>query len=259
MYDNNSLYNLVKETIINLQNGSISFDSYLEVQSKFYKYSLANIMLILAQKPKAICLKDSLAWRRESVKVSKFAKPINILEPKFDEDGKIVDYKIKDMYDISQTNARKRNKKYDNRTILKAFLHNNVAEIKGVDGFDDLNIIAQHEISDNKKSIIYLKRGLDYKNIFIALSSEFASIELADDSDKEMYDFKKKIISYLICRSYDIDIKKFNIKKIPASFRNMSDINARRELVEIRNAVAKVNEGIDDYLSNINRDKNYVR
>ena len=39
----------------------------------------------------------------------------------------------------------------------------------------------------------------------------------------------------------------------------MSDINARRELVEIRNAVAKVNEGIDDYLRNINRDKNYVR
>ena len=52
---------------------------------------------------------------------------------------------------------------------------------------------------------------------------------------------------------------KFNIEKIPASFRNMSDINARRELVEIRNAVAKVNGGIDDYLRNINRDKNYVR
>ena len=258
MYDNNGLYNLVKETIINLQNGSISFDSYLEVQSKFYKYSLANIMLILDQKPKAICLKDSLAWRRESVKVSKFAKPINILEPKFDEDGKIVDYKIKDMYDISQTNVRKRNKKYDDRMILKAFLHNNIAEIKGVDEFDDLNIIAQHKISD-EKNIIYLKRGLDYKDIFIALSSEFASIELADDSDKEMYDFKKKIISYLICRSHDINIKKFNIEKIPASFRNMSDINARRELVEIRNAVAKVNEGMDDYLKNINRDKNYVR
>lgn len=259
MYDNNSLYNLVKETIINLQNGSISFDSYLEVQSKFYKYSLANIMLILAQKSKAVCLKDNLSWKRESVKVSKFAKPINILEPKFDEDGKIVDYKIKDMYDISQTNARKRNKKYDDRTILKAFLHNNIAEIKGVDGFDDLNIVAQHKTSDNKKNIICLKMGLDYKDIFIALSSELADIELDDDSDKEMCEFKKKIVAYVICKSHGIDVKKFNIEKLPASFRNMSDINARRELVEIRNAVAKVNEGIDDYLRNINKNKNYVR
>ena len=35
MKDNDELYKLIKDTIINLQNDNISFDQYLEVQSKF--------------------------------------------------------------------------------------------------------------------------------------------------------------------------------------------------------------------------------
>lgn len=258
MLDNQELYNLIKETIINLQNNTIPFEKYLNVQSKFYKYSVANSILILAQTPSDSVLKDELSWKRESVRISKRAKPINILEPFFDVNGDIIGYNCKKMYDISDTNAKNRKKKYNERTILKAFLHNNIAEIKAVDEFDDSNINAKHEIIEDDKKLIYLKRGLSFNDIFIALSHELADIELNHSSDKEMYDFKKEVTAYLVCKSHDIDIKNFNIK-IPMSFSNMSYVKARKELGEIRNAVAKINEGIDDYLRGIDRAKNYVR
>ena len=57
------------------------------------------------------------------------------------------------------------------RTILKAFLHNNIAEIKAVDEFENLNINAKHEIIEDNKNLIYLKRGLSFNDIFVAIIS----------------------------------------------------------------------------------------
>ena len=145
---NSELYKLIKDTIINLQNNTIPFEKYLNVQSKFYKYSVANTILILAQNSNVNVLKDELSWKRESVRISKMAKPINILEPFLDVNGDVMGYNCKKMYDISDTNAKNRKKKYNERTILKAFLHNNIAEIKAVDEFENLNINAKHEIID---------------------------------------------------------------------------------------------------------------
>lgn len=255
---NSELYKLIKDTIINLQNNTIPFEKYLNVQSKFYKYSVANTILILAQNSNVNVLKDELSWKRESVRISKMAKPINILEPSLDVNGDVMGYNCKKMYDISDTNAKNRKKKYNERTILKAFLHNNIAEIKAVDEFENLNINAKHEIIEDNKNLIYLKRGLSFNDIFVALSRELADIELNHSFDKEMYDFKKEVTAYLVCKSHDIDINNFNIE-VPTSFSNISNVKARKELSEIRNAVAKINEGIDDYLRSIDKAKNYVR
>ena len=108
---NSELYKLIKDTIINLQNNTIPFEKYLNVQSKFYKYSVANTILILAQNSNVNVLKDELSWKRESVRISKMAKPINILEPFLDVNGDVMGYNCKKMYDISDTNAKNRKKK----------------------------------------------------------------------------------------------------------------------------------------------------
>ena len=48
---------------------NIPFEKYLNVQSKFYKYSVANTILILAQNSNVNVLKDELSWKRESVRI----------------------------------------------------------------------------------------------------------------------------------------------------------------------------------------------
>ena len=184
MKDNDELYKLIKDTIINLQNDNISFDQYLEVQSKFYQYSVSNMLLILAQNSGASVLKDNLSWQRESVRISRKAKPINILEPFFNSSGEVIGYNCKDMYDISDTNAKGKRKKYDNRTILKAFLHNNIAEIKGIDNFDDNTINSIYKINKDGQNVIYLRRGLDFNDIFKELAFELANIEIGSKSNE---------------------------------------------------------------------------
>lgn len=259
MLDNNELYKLIDETIANLQNNIIPFEKYVSVQSKFYQYSVANMLLILAQNPNVSFLKDELAWQRESVKISRKAKPINILEPFFDSHGEVIDYNCKDMYDISDTNAKNIKKKYDNRTILKAFLHNNIAKITGVDDFENDDINAMHETDKNGNSMIFLRRGLDFNDIFKSLATEFADIVISSSSNKKMDDFKRKVVTYLVCKSYNLDIKDLKVDGFPSFFREFSSAKARRELSEIRNAVASINEGIDDYLRSIHRNKNFIR
>ena len=260
MKDNNELYKIINEAIINLQNKSISFKDFLDVQAKFYKYSTANAILIASQMPKATLIKDSLAWERESIKISKKAKPIYILEPVFDGEKRIIDYHSKEMYDISQTNAKNKNIKYDNRTLLKAFLHNNLAEIKAVDDFDDSNLNASHEkIGDN--NIIYIRRGMDYNMIFKSLAYELAKLEYTPSSDEEMDNFKVTSIAYILCKIHNLDVSSYSFDKLPKSFINNSSIEARKDLVEIKNIVNKINEGIDEYLQriSINRSRGYSR
>lgn len=259
MLDNNELYKLIDETIVNLQNNNIPFEKYLSVQSKFYQYSVANMLLVLAQNPNVSVLKDELSWKRESVKISRKAKPINILEPVFDSNGDVIDYNSKKMYDISDTNARNTKKKYDNRTILKAFLHNNIAEINGIDDFENANINAMHETDKNGNNIIFLRRGLDFNDIFKSLANELAEIVISSSSNKQMDDFKRKAVTYLVCKSYNLDIKDLKVDGFPIFFREFSSMKARRELGEIRNAVASINEGIDDYLRSVHRNKNFIR
>ena len=261
MKDNNELYKIINEAIINLQNKSISFKDFLDVQAKFYKYSTANAILIASQMPKATLIKDSLAWERESIKISKKEKPIYILEPVFDGEKEIMDYHSKEMYDISQTNAKNKKTKYDNRTLLKAFLHNNLAEIKAVDGFDDSNLNASHETVGDNKNIIYIRRGMDYNMIFKSLAFELARLEYTSSYDKEMDNFKVTSIAYILCKIHDLDVSSYSFDELPKTFINNSSIEARKDLVEIKNIVNKINEGIDEYLQRvtINRSRGYSR
>ena len=63
----------------------------------------------------------------------------------------------------------------------------------------------------------------------------------------------------MVCKSHGLNIKNLKIENFPILFRKISDVQAKKILGEIRNAVANINEGIDDYLRSINRSKNYIR
>ena len=71
-------YSLIDATAENLtQNGS-KFKGYLDVQSKFDRYSVANNLLILAQKPEATRLADFKTWKENDAAIKKGEKGITI-------------------------------------------------------------------------------------------------------------------------------------------------------------------------------------
>ena len=69
--------NMTKEITTN----SNRFKQYLDLQSKFSKYSIGNCLLILKNEPNATQIKDKTSWEEKGYSIIPNAKSITILEP----------------------------------------------------------------------------------------------------------------------------------------------------------------------------------
>lgn len=100
-------YDLIESTAKNIVTDIDKFKTYLDVQSRFEKYSVGNGLLITAQMPTATQIKDYRDWKGA---IKNFDNPIIILEPGSQYtrvDGTVgTSYNPKKMYDISCTNTR---------------------------------------------------------------------------------------------------------------------------------------------------------
>ena len=108
-----------------------AFQTYLDVQARFDRYSVSNAVLIAAQMPEATRLADFDAWKDNGVYVKRGAEAITILEPGKEytrqEDGSTgVFYNPKKVFDISQTSAIQQTApavNRDERLLLKALMN----------------------------------------------------------------------------------------------------------------------------------------
>ena len=103
--------------------------AYLDIQSKFDRYSVSNALLVAYQNPEATRLCDSKTWQKNHVFINKGETGIIILEPGKEytrDDGKtVIPYNAKKVFDISQTNAKPRQnnvKTPDARVVVKAMI-----------------------------------------------------------------------------------------------------------------------------------------
>lgn len=103
--------------------------AYLNIQSRFDRYSVSNSLLIAYQNPDATRICDSKTWQKNNVRINKGEKGIVILEPgkpyKRDDGRTITPYNAKKVFDISQTNAAQRTprtKRPDARVVIKALI-----------------------------------------------------------------------------------------------------------------------------------------
>ena len=74
-------YELIDSTCTKMMTSGNCFQQYLDVQSRFDRYSVANAILVSAQKPDAVQLKDYSAWKQNRIYVNKDAHKIGIIEP----------------------------------------------------------------------------------------------------------------------------------------------------------------------------------
>ena len=192
---------LIDTTAEHMANDGALFQSYLDVQAHFDRYSVGNALLITAQRPEATQLADSKSWRENGVYIKKGEVGIVLLEPGEEftkEDGSVgVSYNSKKVFDISQTNAKPKdhgNVRRDDRLLLKALIHN-------------------APCLSQELAHAHLDKG-DYKrsdNAFVAYCA-----------------------SYVLCSRNNLPKDMFRFDRLPENMSTMDARSVRTELSKIR-------------------------
>lgn len=235
---------LIDTTAEELSTDSGKFKTFLDVQSRFDRYSLGNALLIAAQKPEATRLADSKTWSESGVYINKGETAVVILEPGEEytkEDGTIgVSYNVKKVFDISQTNAKQpeaSRTSRDERLLVKSLINNAPVPINISDKLSD-GISAEYQ-PQNK--VILVRQGLAGDDIFRALSRELALAQMDKGSfDRGECEFPAYCVSYVLCKRVGIDVSCFSFDNLPASYAKMDAKGIRAELGKVRDTAKDI-------------------
>lgn len=237
-----TVYAMIDDTAEAVAKDGTKFQSYLDVQSRFDRYSVANALLILAQRPDATRIADFDTWKEQGVYIRKKESGFYILEPGEEyqrEDGTTgLNYNPKKMFDITQTgNGRKRETPSypDDRTCIKALTTHSPVPIRISDSLPEgANALYQPEARD-----ILIRKGMDAGDIFRALSQELAHAEM-DTGDgsysRSDHAFHAYCTSYMLCKQYGVNTDGYRFDRAPEMLEGMDTQEIRAELSVIRDA-----------------------
>lgn len=210
--------------------------AYLDIQSKFDRYSVSNALLVAYQYPEATRLCDSKTWQKNHVFINKGETGIIILEPgkeyTNDKGKTVIPYNAKKVFDISQTNARPRQQiksKPDVRVVVKSMIKTSPVPVE-ISGQlpEEVNAIYQPEA---KK--IFIKQGLDGDEIVRSLSKEIAFARLdKGDFNRGNLEFKAQAISYIATSRAGFEPEP--ITALSDKFSNLEAKEKRAELSQAR-------------------------
>lgn len=253
-------YSMMNEMTEAVATDSHSFRQYLDVQSRFDRFSVGNVMLIAAQMPDATRLGDFEHWAEQGEYIKKGSEAICILEPGNEytrEDGSpAISMNVKKVFDISQTGAEvKMYKPSDTRKLLKALVKSSPVPIEIGDKLKD-NTIAKYS---SKAKKIFVRQGMEGEEVFRSLAQEIAHAD-RDMNTGENYvrsenEFSCYCTAYMICNRYGIDTKPFNFEKAPEMFEGKENKDVRASLGDIRDCMSRISEEIRKDLRNQNKNR----
>lgn len=244
------IFNLIDKTADEVRNDIGKYKSYLTMQGKLDKYSVANTLAILAQKPNARKLKSFKYWNENGALIKESEKAIKILEVNStytSADGSVKpSWKVKKLFDISQTNSTEeiKDNNIEEKRILTALLKDSPVDIKVVDYTLDLDKSALWKKEDNT---LYIKSGIETPIAFREISRELAKAALDDSGDKQLIDFKSNSVSYMLCVKYGIDVSNINLNSIPEQLRNMNTKDFKKELNSCRSTMEDINDRMNAF------------
>lgn len=227
-----------------------TFQKYLDVQSKFDRYTANNALLIMAQKPEAEKIGDYGYWKDQGayVKRQERGNPILIMEPgkeyKRDDNSIGTYYNAKKVFDISQTTMDKKiqpQSEITDKQLLRALVSSPPASI--VTAEPDQMPEGRGAFFEPEEKCIYVRKGMDAHEIFKSLTPELALAGFADgkkDYDRSGDMFHAYCASYMLCKKYGIDTQEFNFDTVPEFFEGMEPQEVRAELSKARDAVNSI-------------------
>lgn len=241
-----TVYAMIDDTALTVAQDGAAFQKYLDVQSRFDRYSVANALLILAQKPDATRIADFDTWKEQGAYIRKKESGFYILEPGEEyqrDDGTTgISYNPKKMFDISQTgNSHKRKTPTypDDRTRIKALMDHAPVPIRISDTLQEgTNALYHPEARE-----IQVRKGMDASNIFRALSQELAHAEI-DNGDgsynRSTHAFHAYCVSYMLCKQYGVDTNGYRFDRAPQMLEGLDAQEIRAELSVIREAAVEI-------------------
>jgi hypothetical protein len=239
------VYSIIDDTAVVVANDKGVFQKYLDVQSRFDRYSVANALLILAQKPDATYIADFDTWKEQGAYIRKKESGFYILEPGDEyprDDGTVgISYNLKKMFDISQTGSRRRETpEYpDDHTCIKVLMDHAPVIIRISDTLlEGTNALYMPETRE-----IQIRKGMDAASIFRSLSQELAHAEM-DKGDgsysRPDHVFHAYCVSYMLCKQYGVDATGYRFDCAPQMLEGMEAQEIRAELSVIREAAGGI-------------------
>ena len=234
------VFALADQTATDVCTDGDAFRNYLNVQSRFDRYSATNALLICAQRDDATQLRDFDGWKNKGVYVQKDEKGISILEPgdsfKTEDGATGTYYNVKKVFDISQTNAKPQaapQVHYDERALLSALIAKRPVPIAMTDN------LPGGAVYDHDKKTIFVRRGMEAQDIFRSVSLALARAELAqrDGAEPQNAAFKAYCVSYMLGCRYSVDVSSYDFRALPDNLKNADPQAIRSELSEIRDTL----------------------
>lgn len=239
-----AMFDMVDAATERLKVSGEAFQDYLDVQSRFDRYSVSNAVLITAQMPNATRLADFDTWKSDGAYVKKGAVGISILEPgneyERDDGSTGVSYNLKKVFDISQTNSRKPavpEKATDMRETLKALISNAPCKIEISSELPDgINAAYQPQ-----SRTVFIRQGMDGSDIFRSLTQELAHAHM-DKGDYNRKDcaFSAYCVAYMLCKRNGVAVDNFRFDRLPDHLRDMDARGIRDELGKIRDVTNEI-------------------
>lgn len=248
--ENRALAYEMLETASEELNNPDSVMAYLDVQSRFDRYSVSNALLVAYQNPEATRLCDAKTWQKNHVFINKGETGIIILEPGKEytrEDGRTVTpYNAKKVFDISQTNAKprpQRTKTPDARVVVKAMIKTSPVPVEISNQLpDEVKAIYQPE---SKK--IFIRQGLDGDEIVRLLSKEIAFARLDKGGfNRDNLEFSAQAISYIVTSRAGFEPAP--ITRVSKQFLSLSAKEKRAEFSQIRDHANTISNTINKAL-----------
>jgi hypothetical protein len=242
-----AVYAMIDETATAVARDGDTFQKYLDVQSRFDRYSVSNALLILAQKPEATRIADFNTWKEQGAYIRKKESGFYIIEPGEEyqrQDGSTgISYNPKKMFDISQTgNSRKRETPVypDERTRIKALLAHAPVPVRISETLSSgVNALYQPDTRE-----IQIRRGLDANHIFRALAQELAQAEMdkgGGSYNRSEQGFRAYCVSYMLCKHYGVETGGFyHFEGTPQMLETLEPQEIRAELSVIREAANEI-------------------
>ena len=250
----NQCYAMIDDACLNSVSSVENLRQFLNVQSRFDKYSLNNALLIFAQKPDAVKVKDFDAWKKDDISIKKGAKSFMILEPSpyKGTDGKMHrGYNAKNVFDISDVEAPEealpQPKSYEQKQLVAALVHEAPVPVRK----------AEHSLGENdaiydaKNKVVYFKAGLDFETIFPAIAKALAHAEMAKDVENYRigeHEFAARCSAYVISQRYGVDTRTVDVYGIPKNIETMEAEDVKKVLGDVHSNVKTINARMNESL-----------
>ncbi len=239
----NEAYELIDTTCTEMETNGDAFRQYLDVQGRFDRYSVNNAILVSAQKPEAIQLKDYSSWKQSRVYVNKDAQKVTILEPSKEytrEDGsKAVSYNAKVVYDISQTSAKERQEAKEPKAMRELVAAMIDASPVGFQPVEELEVPAFY---DSSQQVIFVRQGLSEEQLFVSMAKEVSAavFDFKHNESRDASEFKAYCVAYMVSSRYGVDTRGFSFDRLPKEFEGMDTQVFKGELGSMRDVLGEI-------------------